>query len=105
MDSINVEEKKVEKPKRKSIKRFCANCKYCVLLRSPVGSNGQYLLRVKCIMGKWKKKLGDEKLYKYFSVNRRVVSECDEYEEMGDLKSFLRDLKKTLPQNDEVYRY
>jgi hypothetical protein len=108
MESVNIEEKKYEKEKpskKKSHKYYCANCKYCVLIRVPSSKDGMYLLRVRCNKGKWKKKLGDEKLYKYFSVNRRVSHDCEYYEDMGELKQYLKDLKKTLPQSDEKYKY
>jgi hypothetical protein len=106
MESVNIEEKKIEKPvKKKSIKVYCANCKHCILIRHPSNKEGMYLLRVRCKQGKWKKKLGDEKLYKYFSVNRRVSHDCDCYEDMGELRQYLKDLKKTLPQADEKYKY
>ncbi len=81
---------------------YCANCVYCVLLRTSTGDE-QYVLRVKCIAKKWKKKLGEEKIYKFFTVARRTVEECDIYEPMGELKSYLKDLRKSLPIKDEVY--
>ncbi len=91
--------------KRDSLNKiYCANCYHCVLLRAPAnGKDGQYFLRVKCNKGKWRKKLGDEKLYKYFSVGRRTIDECEEYIEMGELKQFLKDLRKSLPVKDELY--
>ena len=49
------------------------------------------------------KKLGEEKMYKYFTVARRTVEKCDDYKEMGDLRSFLKTLRKSLPVRDEVY--
>lgn len=85
-------------------KIYCANCRYCVLLRrAAVNDRGHYHLRVKCSKEMWKKKLGEEKLYKYFTVARRTVNKCDLYAEMGDLKSFLRVLRKSLPVRDEIY--
>ncbi len=86
-------------------KIYCANCKHCKLVCSSTGSNDQYQLRVRCDAGKWKKKLGDEKYYKYFTVARRSTEMCDTYEPMGDTKAFLKELKKTLPIKDEVYMY
>jgi hypothetical protein len=68
-----------------------------------VANGGQYHLRVRCDAGKWKKKLGEEKIYKYFTVARRSLDECDSYVPMGDAKEFIRELKKTLPIKDEVY--
>ena len=84
-------------------KIYCANCVNCKLVRSTVGGNGQYLLRVRCTAGKWRKKLGEEKIYKYFTVARRSLDECDSYEPMGDPKEYIKELKKTLPIKDEVY--
>jgi hypothetical protein len=68
-----------------------------------VDDGSGYVLRVRCAAGKWKKRLGDEKLYKYFTVIRRSVEECDSYVPMGDEQEFLQDLKRSLPINDEVY--
>lgn len=84
-------------------KIYCANCIHCKLVRVPKGSANQYILRVRCAAGQWRKKLGEEKVYKYFTVARRSLEECDHYEPMGDVKDFLKDLKKTLPIRDEVY--
>ena len=84
-------------------KIFCANCTHCKLVRVPVGNGSQYYLRVRCDAGKWRKKLGDEKVYKYFTVARRVIDRCESYEPMGEAKEFLKELKKNLPINDEIY--
>ncbi|HUV06918.1 MAG TPA: hypothetical protein VMX75_04255 [Spirochaetia bacterium] len=86
-------------------KIYCANCIHCKLVRISATNGNQYHLRVRCDAGKWKKKLGDEKYYKYFTVARRSLDECDRYEPMGDTKDFLKELKKTLPIRDEVYTY
>ena len=88
-----------------SSKIYCANCIHCKLVRLALGKANQYQLRVRCGAGKWKKKLGDEKFYKYFTVARRSLDSCDSYEPMGDVKDFLKELKKTLPIKDEVYSY
>lgn len=83
---------------------YCANCRYCVLFRKSSGvDSAQYLLRVKCTQEKWRKKLGEEKMYKYFTVARRTVEHCPCYKEMGDLRTFIKILRKTLPVKDEVY--
>ena len=82
---------------------YCANCIHCKLVRLPVTNANQYQLRVRCDAGKWKKKLGEEKFYKYFTVARRSLEECDTYEPMGEVKDFLKELKKNLPIKDEVY--
>ena len=87
---------------QESGKIYCANCVHCKLMRTPTGSN-QYQLRVRCAAGMWKKKLGEEKFYKYFTVARRSLTTCEEYEPMGDAKHFIKELKKTLPIKDEVY--
>lgn len=84
-------------------KIYCANCSNCKLVRDPRGGGDQFYLRVRCIAGKWRKKLGGEKIYKYFTVARRSLTYCDTYEPMGDPKEFIRDLKKTLPIKDEIY--
>lgn len=84
-------------------KIYCANCKNCKLVPSPVEDDTRYVLRVRCAAGKWRKRLGDEKLYKYFTVIRRSMDECDAYEPMGDENEFLQELKRSLPINDEVY--
>jgi len=88
---------------RRTGKIYCANCANCKLVRVPTASGGQYQLRVRCLAGKWKKKLGGEKVYKYFTVARRTLDDCDAYEPMGDAKEFLRELRRTLPIRDEYY--
>ncbi len=84
-------------------KRYCANCIHCKTVRVPLGDGRNYQLRIRCEAGQWKKKLGEEKLHKYFTVSRRDASECPCYETMGDSEEFIRELKKTLPIKDEVY--
>ncbi len=84
-------------------KIFCANCINCKLVKSSKDSGNQYYLRVRCTAGKWKKKLGEEKVYKYFTVARRSLDSCDSYEPMGDPADFIKELKKTLPIKDEIY--
>jgi hypothetical protein len=93
----------VNNTKKKTKKIYCANCAHCKLVRSQQGDGNHYTLRVRCEAGKWTKKLGGEKFYKYFTVARRSIEECDMYEPMGDEKDFIRELKKTLPIKDEVY--
>ena len=86
-------------------KIYCANCIHCVVVKVPLDDNkGRYVLRVKCKQQKWRKKLGEEKLYKYFTVIRRTMDDCPDYESMGDAKEFLRELRKNLPDSDEVYQ-
>ena len=84
---------------------YCANCTHCKLVRTPVGNGSQYYLRVRCDAGLWKKKLGEEKVYKYFTVARRTLDGCEHYEPMGDAREYLKELKKNLPIKDEIYSY
>ena len=77
-------------------KIYCANCSHCVVFKQPIESASAYVLRVRCSMGMWKKKSGDEKIYKYFSIIRRIMEQCDHYDPMGDEKSFLKELRKML---------
>lgn len=86
-----------------SDKIYCANCIHCKLFRSPRGEANQYGLRVRCDAGKWRKKLGEEKVYKYFTVIRRTLDECDSYVPMGEVEVFLKELRKNLPIKDEIY--
>ncbi len=86
-------------------KIYCANCIHCKVVRSYVpGDRKQYQLRVKCAAGHWRKKLGEEKMYKYFTLARRVQEECLDYTPMGDQKNFIKELKESLPIRDEVYK-
>lgn len=84
-------------------KIYCANCIHCKLVPTPAETSGQFYLRVRCDAGKWKKKLGGEKQYKYFTVTRRSIAFCESYEPMGDSEEFLNDLRRTLPIRDEIY--
>ena len=81
----------------------CANCIHCKLVPSPAERDGAYYLRVRCDAGKWKKKLGEEKIYKYFTVARRSIEACSSYEDMGEADEFIRDLRTLLPTADEIY--
>lgn len=86
-------------------KIYCANCSNCIVVKVPVPNKpDQYLLRLKCTAGVWQKKLGTEKLHKYFTAARRMVDECESYSEMGDLVVFIKSLRKTLPATDELYK-
>jgi hypothetical protein len=84
-------------------KIYCANCIHCKLVPTPGDQTGQFYLRVRCDAGKWKKKLGGEKQYKYFTVTRRSIDCCDVYEPMGEPAEFISDLRRTLPIRDELY--
>jgi hypothetical protein len=88
----------------KSGKVYCANCRNCKLIPAKAEGENRYVLRVRCAAGKWKKKLGDEKLYKYCTITRRYLDSCESYDEMGDASEFLRELRRTLPSRDETYR-
>ena len=84
-------------------KIYCANCSHCKLFKAPRGESNEYGLRVRCDAGKWRKKLGEEKIYKYFTVIRRTLDECDSYVPMGEVDVFLKELRKNLPIKDEIY--
>ena len=84
-------------------KIFCANCSHCVLFKKPVGETNSYVLRVRCNKGIWKKKSGEEKVYKYFTLTRRIMASCAFYDTMGDEKEFIKELRKSLPIKDEIY--
>jgi hypothetical protein len=97
-DSITGEEEEFH-----SGKIYCANCIHCKLIPAKPEGEQSYLLRVRCAAGKWKKKLGEEKMYKYCTITRRYLDACDTYEEMGDTREFIRDLRKSLPSKDEPW--
>jgi hypothetical protein len=56
-------------------------------------------------MGMWKKRSGGEKIYKYFTIVRRTMESCKYYDTMGDEKTFIKELRKSLPIKDEIYSY
>ncbi|HUW41441.1 MAG TPA: hypothetical protein VMV90_10540 [Rectinemataceae bacterium] len=82
---------------------YCANCIHCKLVPTPADVEGHYRLRVRCDAGKWRKKCGEEKIYKYFTVARRSIPSCESYEDMGDSAEFMKDLREVLPTADEIY--
>jgi len=85
---------------------YCADCKYCSVIEKQQVVQNQYTLRVRCDKEKWKKKLGEDKFYKYFTVARRTMDFCDAYEQLDDdPKEYLKELKKYIPIKDEVYTY
>ena len=86
-------------------KIYCANCSHCVVFKRPIEGAKTYVLRVRCSMGQWKKRSGEEKIYKYFSLLRRTLERCSCYDPMGEEVEFLRDLRKSLPVKDEIYSY
>lgn len=81
----------------------CANCSHCVVFKQLIGETKSYVLRVRCNKGMWRKQSGEEKVYKYFSIFRRTVEQCDHYDPMGDEQAYLRELRKSLPVKDEIY--
>jgi len=81
----------------------CANCSHCVVFKQLIGETQSYVLRVRCSKGMWRKQSGEEKVYKYFSIFRRTVQQCEHYDPMGDEKTYLRELRKSLPIKDEIY--
>lgn len=89
----------------KTEKIYCANCRHCVVVKVTVPSKpGMYLLRLKCTQGVWQKKLGTEKLHKYFTAARRIMEECEHYDPMGEVETYIKDLRKMLPAQDEFYK-
>lgn len=84
-------------------KIYCANCIHCKVVPTSPDGDERYFLRVRCAAGKWRKRLGEEKVYKYCTVVRRHLDSCDAYEPMGDPREFIRELKKSLPVRDELY--
>ncbi|MDR3146368.1 MAG: hypothetical protein LBU21_08825 [Treponema sp.] len=77
-------------------KIYCANCIHCKLVPANPKDSSGYMLRIRCAAGKWKKRLGTEKLYRYCTITRRYLDSCDAYEEMGDTREFIRELRKSL---------
>ena len=86
-------------------KVYCANCASCVVLKQAVGQMGSYVLRVRCSKGVWKKRSGEEKIYKYFTIIRRTQTICSHYDPMGEEKAFIKELRKSLPVKDEIYSF
>ena len=86
-------------------KIYCANCSHCVVFKQSIEGARTYVLRVRCSMGQWKKRSGEEKVYKYFSLLRRTAEGCAHYDPMGEEAAYIKDLKKTLPVKDEIYSY
>ena len=83
--------------------QYCANCIYCKVIKVRNEDDRTYVLRVRCEKGMWQKKLGGEKLYKYFTIVRRVSDTCECYSPMGNATDYIRDLRQQLPINDEQY--
>lgn len=86
-------------------KIYCANCSHCVVFKQRVGETDSYVLRVRCSKGMWKKRSGEEKIHKYFTIIRRTLKQCEYYDPMGSVESYLKELRKNLPVTDEIYSY
>lgn len=84
-------------------KVYCANCEYCLVVRVFEADQTKYVLRVRCSKKQWAKRSGEEKQYKYFTVARRVQTECGDYVPMGDGNPFIKNLRRELPVKDEIY--
>jgi len=84
-------------------KIFCANCTNCIVIRQYESEPDRFVLRVKCLKKKWAKRSGEEKLYKYFTVARRIMEDCEYYDESGELYPYIKNLRKELPIKDEIY--
>ena len=84
-------------------KIFCANCQNCIVIRQYESEPDRYVLRVKCLKKKWVKRSGEEKLYKFFTVARRIMDDCEYYTEAGELFPYIKNLRKELRIKDEIY--
>ena len=90
-------------PEEKEKRMYCANCKNCKVIRE-LASDGSPLQKVRCAAGHWTKPLGGEKLYPLATVPRRTVHNCLDYDEMGETKQYMKELKKNLPsKNNDIY--
>ena len=49
---------------RAAARIYCANCVHCKLVPTPAPGTGRSYLRVRCDACNWKKKMGEEKIYK-----------------------------------------
>jgi len=95
--------KKPRRFNRSKKKVYCANCSHCIVFRKSLLKKNLYVLRVRCNMGKWKRRSGEEKTYKYFTITRRIHTGCEFYDPMGEEKSFIKELNNQLPVKDEIY--
>ena len=89
--------------KRKNI--YCANCSHCIVFKKPIAKGKYYVMRVKCEMGMWRKRSNEEKVYKYFTILKRKMKKCPNYDPMGEEDGFIQELKKSLPVQDIIYVY
>jgi hypothetical protein len=83
-------------------KIYCANCLHCKITVVDASAGQNPSLKVRCAAGQWKKKVGEEKFYRYDTVEQRRVESCSRYEAMGDLEEFLKDLRQSLPSRDNA---
>ncbi|RME92364.1 MAG: hypothetical protein D6767_03390 [Candidatus Hydrogenedentota bacterium] len=84
-------------------KDYCANCEHCVVVREYEQDSKKYVLRVRCTKKRWAKRSGEEKRYKYFTVSRRVMTDCPDYSPMGPEDPFIKNLRRELPVKDQIY--
>lgn len=86
-------------------KSFCANCKHCIVIRLYKSIDlTSYKLRTRCLKGNWETRGGEEKIHKYFTIDRRTDSPaCKDYNPVGELYPYLTWIKKCLPIKDEMY--
>ena len=75
----------------------------CIVIRQYESDPERFVLRVRCTKKQWTKRSGEEKLYKYFTVSRRTVDNCQYYNEAGDLYPYIKNLRRDLPIKDEIY--
>ena len=90
----------------KEKKIHCANCKNCKVVIA-MTSDGVSTKKVRCAAGHWRKKLGAEKLFALKTVHKRIPPDntCPDYDEMGETRAYMKELKKNLPFMDggDVY--
>lgn len=82
----------------------CANCRNCLAFTDR--RNGANRRRVRCSKGHWAKPLGEAKNYNLYTILRRTVRQCDDYDSMGehDRDEFLADLEINLGDEAELAR-
>ena len=79
---------------------FCANCYHCKIAIVNEGKDNQSTLKVRCTAGMWKKKIGEEKFYRYDTVEQRRPEACEAYEPMGELDEYMKELRRSLPSRE-----
>lgn len=83
-------------------KIFCANCYHCKVVKDSNHHGKDIVLKVRCSAGMWKKRVGDDKLYRLDTVEQRRVPDCPHYDPMGECHDFMRELRRSLPQTQEL---